>query len=388
MSKSRETLILTSLLLGITGCSDSPTEVVVPAPPVRAATGLATSINATFATLNATVYPKGEWTTYFFELGTTTSYGTRTSMSYAGGGTDPVPVTEWVSGLIPGTLYHFRVVAVIPAPDTIPGGDRTFRTIVTAPLATLGRLRVTSTTSIVLEGSVNPMALPTWYLFEYGVTSSYGQSTSPQDAGSGMMPVSVSAPIGNLIPLGSYHWRLVAVNSGGTAATPDSTFSMPVDLEFPLAVGTIWTYRFTEALNFFSAGIQKSYKGVHVWEIVSVSHGPNSTVYSVNDSQTDTAHNIMPQGPDVITSRVTPFTIVEIQDSLALNFPEGSSAFVHTLSRFVQPGGDTLSTTQGNGSSDEILRCVRGIGVIDYTVVQRGNNPSSTVMTLLSFSKP
>ena len=125
-------------------------------------------------------------------------------------------------------------------------------------------MRSVSSSCVGLDGTVNPMGLPTSYHFEFGVTPSYGQSTTQQDAGSGLMPVSVSATIGNLAPSGSYHWRLVAVSSAGTASTADSTFITPVDMAFPLAVGTTWTYAYENDNGL--CGIQRS-RGVHVWQV-------------------------------------------------------------------------------------------------------------------------
>jgi hypothetical protein len=65
------------------------------------------------ATLRAKVDPNGLPTTYYFELGTDTSYGTRIPTEgdlSAGSGTDPVVVTESPS-LQEETIYFFRVVA-------------------------------------------------------------------------------------------------------------------------------------------------------------------------------------------------------------------------------------------------------------------------------------
>ena len=124
VSTVREVLFVAGLLIIMSGCTDSP---IVSVPPValsRVTTGLATWAIYTGAILNATVYPRGAQTEYFFELGTTTSYGTRTGMQSAGAGTDPVAVSATVSGLILGTVYHFRACVVIPTPDTTRGEDR------------------------------------------------------------------------------------------------------------------------------------------------------------------------------------------------------------------------------------------------------------------------
>ena len=78
------------------------------------------SVGSTSATLNGKVDPNGRSTTYFFEYGTTTAYGTKTSSSSAGSGTSATSVSKAVNGLKPGTTYHFRLVATSDA-GTVDG---------------------------------------------------------------------------------------------------------------------------------------------------------------------------------------------------------------------------------------------------------------------------
>ncbi len=79
-------------------------------PPI-VSTDPATSITETSATLNGTVNPKGQATTYHFEWGTTTSYGQATANQSAGSGTVAVAASANLAGLSPGTTYHYRLVA-------------------------------------------------------------------------------------------------------------------------------------------------------------------------------------------------------------------------------------------------------------------------------------
>src|SRR5213593_4140375 len=61
----------------------------------------ASAISATAATLNGTVNPNRLATTYHFEYGTTTSYGSQSPAvdASAGSGSSPVSVSTNVSGL-------------------------------------------------------------------------------------------------------------------------------------------------------------------------------------------------------------------------------------------------------------------------------------------------
>lgn len=99
----------------------------------QATTEAATSIAATSATLNGSVVRDGQ-TTYHFEYGTTTAYGSRTPDKNVsgGGGSGGRSVNEDVSGLQPSTTYHFRLVAV-SATGTANGADLTFATPAAGP---------------------------------------------------------------------------------------------------------------------------------------------------------------------------------------------------------------------------------------------------------------
>jgi hypothetical protein len=112
-------------------CDSTPNGVRVADGPA-AATRPATSVADTAATLNGTVNPGGGETTYLFEYGTTTSYGSRTPLAPAGADEQDHAVAQNLSGLAPGTTYHFRVVATNSA-STAHGGDETFTTSAAAP---------------------------------------------------------------------------------------------------------------------------------------------------------------------------------------------------------------------------------------------------------------
>lgn len=83
------------------------------------------------ATLRATINPRGPPTTYHFEFGVDTSYGTRIPADhelFVGSGTDPVNVSAIRGGLQEKSVYYFRVVAV-NANGTTPGPDQRLETL-------------------------------------------------------------------------------------------------------------------------------------------------------------------------------------------------------------------------------------------------------------------
>ena len=95
-------------------------------PPI-VVTEAASSIGDMTATVNGTVNPLGSDTTYQFEYGLTTAYGSTTPATSAGNGFTAVPVSAALTGLSPETMYHFRLTAT-NADGTANGADATFTT--------------------------------------------------------------------------------------------------------------------------------------------------------------------------------------------------------------------------------------------------------------------
>jgi DNA-binding beta-propeller fold protein YncE len=85
-------------------------------------TEAATEATLSEATLNGSVNPQGYATSYYFEYGPTTSYGSSTASVSAGSGTSAVKVGTPVSGLAADSTYHFRI-AVTSGGQTFYGKD-------------------------------------------------------------------------------------------------------------------------------------------------------------------------------------------------------------------------------------------------------------------------
>ncbi len=184
----------------------------------------------TTATVAATLNAEGHETTYHFEYGTTTAYGASTTpATLAGSAFDDEPVSTPLSGLQPGTVYHYRVVASNSA-GTAFGEDETFATLPPVLIDGESVSGVTST-SATLAALVNPLGRDTKYRLEYGTATSYGSSVPVPDGdvGSGTSDVPVSALVEGLAPSTTYHFRLVAYNSynapGSIVEGPDRMFT-------------------------------------------------------------------------------------------------------------------------------------------------------------------
>jgi phosphodiesterase/alkaline phosphatase D-like protein len=230
--------------------------------PPTVSTGGASNITTTGAQLGGSVNPNGISTTYHFEYGLTATYGSSTQSAGAGSGTGTVSVNATLSGLITGSVYHYRLVAANSG-GTVNGGDRTMTVGTTPPapptplVATSAASNVT-TTGAQLGGSVNPNGFTTTYHFEYGLSTTYGSSTQSGSAGSGTVAVSVDATLSGLSSGSVYHYRLVAANSGGTTNGDDSTFATPGIVR---TVGTSDTHALAQNYpNPFNPATQIEYK--------------------------------------------------------------------------------------------------------------------------------
>jgi len=87
----------------------------------------ATEVTDSAATLRARGSTGGEATQWWFQYGTTTSYGSKTPNRSVGSGTATQTVSERITGLNPDTIYHFRACAS-NASGSGCAADRTFRT--------------------------------------------------------------------------------------------------------------------------------------------------------------------------------------------------------------------------------------------------------------------
>jgi hypothetical protein len=90
-------------------------------------TGGATDIQPTTAVLNGFVTPSGADTTYYFQVGTSSLYGSVTPAGTVKAGSGRVRVTAAISGAAPVTTYHYRLVAQNSA-GVARGKHRTFKT--------------------------------------------------------------------------------------------------------------------------------------------------------------------------------------------------------------------------------------------------------------------
>jgi sugar lactone lactonase YvrE len=185
------------------------------------------NLTSSSATMNATIYPEALSTTYYFEYGKTTSYGTKIPIEpeSVGSGSSGVQVSQTPTELAQFTTYHYRVIATSSA-GTTTTTDHTFKTL-GPPIATTEAATSVKGSSATLNGKVDPERSETSYWFEYGETTSYGAKIpiSPESIGSGNSAIAVSQPVTGLTQGTTYHFRVVATNTVGTTNGADKTLT-------------------------------------------------------------------------------------------------------------------------------------------------------------------
>jgi hypothetical protein len=186
------------------------------------------------ALLSAVVNPDGASTTYHFVYGTTPGYGSRAplhDLALTGSG-EQLQALLTVTGLQPGTTYHYAVVATGPGGTTV-GPDETLTTpVASLPAVVTGPVSEVSQNAATLSGSIDPEGVPTSYEIDVGTDTTYA-SRIYGEAGSGTEPVTIATSVQGLAPGTLYHYRLVATNTYGTVYGADETFTTP---GFPTAL--------------------------------------------------------------------------------------------------------------------------------------------------------
>jgi hypothetical protein len=124
VSLRRVKRLASALVVGLAVAVPSGAYARAPSPTV--VTGQATEITQTSARMNGTVNPNGGPVRYHFVF---YEGGPIDRLSHdAGSGSAPVAVSSLLTGLIPGTTYAFRLVAVNADGDTFSGASVSFTT--------------------------------------------------------------------------------------------------------------------------------------------------------------------------------------------------------------------------------------------------------------------
>ena len=152
--------------------------------------------------------------------------------SLPGPGEGFTAVSAQATGLVePYAPYHYRLVSGNENGITY-GENRTLLSFKVPPVVDgePGFASEVSQLSATLNGTIDPVGVPTSYHFAYGTSSAYG-SVAPfpeQYVANDRTTHTVSQMIGGLAPGTTYHYALVANSPGGTTTGPDETFTTPL----------------------------------------------------------------------------------------------------------------------------------------------------------------
>lgn len=205
------------------------TAAAVAASSPTVTTGTHSHVTDTTAVLHGTVNPNGSATTYYFQWGLTTAYGLQSTAHGVGHGTKPKAVAATATALIPGTIYHYRLLATNGAGTTV-GADHTFKTAGNPPpVVATGPATQVRKNSVTVTGVVIPNNQATTYFFQWGTSTAYGQQTLAAAVAAGPTPVTVTATITGLEARRIFHYRIVALhgNTPEQAGNDASFMTLP-----------------------------------------------------------------------------------------------------------------------------------------------------------------
>jgi phosphodiesterase/alkaline phosphatase D-like protein len=206
--------VLTAVVVG----AGAVTGVAAAASSPSVVTGKVSSVKESSTVLHGTVNPNGRSTTYYFQWGLTNLYGAVSPTHSAGNGAKSVAVHVTATQLIPGTQYHYRLVASNGSGQSV-GADHTFKTAGHPPPAVAtGPANGVTSTSATVTGVVNPNGENTSYDFQFGLTTAYGMQTGSTILTAATAPMSVSQTLTGLTPATVFHYRLVAQH--GSVVSP------------------------------------------------------------------------------------------------------------------------------------------------------------------------
>jgi hypothetical protein len=237
-----------------------------PGPPVVDGSPPSVSaITPTGATLNGTIDPRGSITSYHFDYGLDTSYGSvSTPNGSIAAGQGNQGASSPVTGLQPGTTYHFRIVADNGTGGPQAGADQTF---ITGPAAAASATDITAVKA-TLTGVVNSHGGSARYHFEY---SGAGETLTTDDVDAS--PVDADTPVtatsGPLRPGTVYTVRTVLVvtdpntNASITTTGAEGTFTTdPAPLAATAAVTGVTPSAATFSGSYDTNGRAGSYQFV------------------------------------------------------------------------------------------------------------------------------
>jgi WD40-like Beta Propeller Repeat len=256
------------------------------------------------ASLEATVNPEGNETTYRYEYVDQANFQ---ASGYASASSTPTLsvgssfgdqlASVHLTGLVPGGTYHYRIVAT-SSKGTATGPDQSFTTIPPALIDGPWAANVAST-SATLAARINPLGASTEYRLEWGTSTSYGH-THTGNVGEGMDYVVVNYHPQGLEAGTTYHYRVVTTSEVGTIEGTDHTFTTQHagGQELSLLDGRAWELVSPSNKN---GALIEDYGGVPVQAASDgsgISYGASEAIGENPEGKTFLSQILSTRGPD------------------------------------------------------------------------------------------
>jgi len=246
------------------------------------ATNAATNVTGTSATLNGIVNPNGLATDYYFKWGTTAAYSNVTSTVAAGSGLANAAVNAAITGLTPGSTYHFQISAT-NSDGPANGTDFTFiagqAEVTTSAITGITPTGAAGGGTVVTDGGSTITRGICW---STTINPTIANSFTNDGTGLGLF----TSTITGLVPGTLYHVRAYVSNTAGTVYGSDVTFTSGA-LTAPVATAgtTVGSNGFTSNWNVVN-GAASYNLDVSLYQSFSTTGGSSSLTEGFNNGIT------------------------------------------------------------------------------------------------------
>jgi len=298
-------------------------------------TGTPSDFTSTSVTIYGAVNPNGLSTTWYWEWGTTTAYGSILYPWSAGGQTTAISITSVITGLTPDTTYHYQLVASNSAGVTF-GGDQSFTTPTAEEQVFTYAIHNNTVTVTGYSGKDGTVVIP-------GIIAQLPVVSIGNSAFSGMSGLTNVTISGSVTSIGAYAF---AYCSGLTSVTiPVSVTNILgnafwgcaglTNVTIPDSVSWTGDHVFADCANLRSATIESPSVGDYAFSgcsnLVSVAIGNSVTTIGGQAFENCTS----------LTSLIIPDNVRTIKDGNNSWWVEGAFGFCTNLTNVIIGAGVT-----------------------------------------------
>ena len=187
-------------------------------------------------------------------------------------------------------------------------------------------------TTVILNGTVNGYGLSTTVTFEYGTTTSYGNTiTATQSQVTGDSTTNVSADISGLTQSTTYYFRVIADNTEGAVYGSDIEFTTVTCNQFPVVTTLAPT-------NLYSGAIL--YGTVNAIDLSA----KVTFTFQANQHANRWSYRTV----DAVPGTVTGDSIIHVSASVTLSMIDKSGPMLGTPHQFWVSATNSCTTVKGN----------------------------------------